>query len=404
MAHPIVRSPGVALLAFAAFLSYACGGCLSNEYVIPQAELARLAQLPPEQRGQRVAVVQNIGERRGDAIDTTQPPPPAPAPGYGGPPPDAYVDSEPEAHVGVGVMIAPGPPLPGGRYHPGYARAPGPGPRGALVPGPHGAVSPGRAAPMTAGTPRSAPTGKVGKGGGGGGNDEMIAILVVLAVLASVGMVATEGARFDGYVAMYPWQPVHLTDASGQTRDVPLAQITAADVATTEKAVVMDDEGWGLMRMERRPLDRRGFTFKMNMGMFHSSCGCLDADGFGFGLQLGFFPHPMLGLLGTWSFAGGSDTNAASFYHHDLAFETQFLPLSISRLHLGVFGHVGKQFVDDSFGTRDGLSLGGGAMLEIALTTRLALTLRADYTAAKTAPDTTAWSAGQTFMAGIAVY
>jgi len=53
----LARRQVPALVAFAAFLSYACGGCLSNEYVIPKSELARLAQLPPEQRGQSVQIV-----------------------------------------------------------------------------------------------------------------------------------------------------------------------------------------------------------------------------------------------------------------------------------------------------------------------------------------------------------
>ena len=101
-----------ALVAFAAFLSFACGGCLSNEYVIPKTELARLAQLPPEQRGQNVQVVQEIGDRRADAIDTTQPPPQENSQGQGyGPQPEGYVEEGPEAHVGVAVIIAPFPPM-----------------------------------------------------------------------------------------------------------------------------------------------------------------------------------------------------------------------------------------------------------------------------------------------------
>jgi hypothetical protein len=228
---------------------------------------------------------------------------------------------------------------------------------------------------------------------------------VVVAVFATIGMIATEGSRFDGYVAMYPWQTVHLTDASGQIRDVPLAQITPADVATTSKAVVMDDEGWGLMRLDRRPLDRRGFAFKMNMGLFHSSCNCLDADGFGFGLQLGYFPHHTLGLLGTWTFAGGSDSDNKSFYRNDLALEAQFFPVHVSRLHLGAFAHVGQQYLGRTdLPSGKGLALGGGAMLEIALTTRLALILRADYTAGKTSPGTADWVGGETFTAGVAIY
>lgn len=388
------------LVVFAAFLSYACGGCLSNEYVIPKQELARLAQLPPEQRGQSVQVVQNIGDRRAEAIDTTQPPPQqqpyAQDQGYGQQP-DGYVDQGP--NVGVGVMIvAPFPPplvppLPG----PGFGPHVGHGLRG-----PAGAL-PGRAAPVAPRRPGTPGTGG-SKPRGGGGKDDLVALIVVVAVLATIGMVATEGARYDGNVAMYPWQPVHLKDANGAEREVPLAQLTAADVASASQAVVMDDEGWGMMRLGRRPLDHKGFAFKMDLGGMYSSTSSLSANGFGTNIQLGYFPHRTFGLLGTWAFAGGSDSNGDSFTRNNLALEAQVFPVSIWRLHLGGFGHGGTQYADDALGgKRQGAAFGGGLILELALTTRLALTARADYTSAKVAPDG-GWAATQMFTAGVAIY
>jgi hypothetical protein len=390
-------SQGLALVVFAAFLSYVCGGCLSNEYVIPQAELARLAQLPPEQRGQQVQVVQNIGERRSDAIDTSQPPPPPPPDAYqgqpAGPPPEGYVESGPEPHVGVGIIIAPAPPIPFGPRV--YGGPTGPGPRGPVV-GSRGRVAPGRVAH----SPRG---GKLGSGGGG--KDDLIAFVVAIAVLATVGMIATEGARYDGIVAMYPWQPVHLRDDSGQEREVPLAQITPMDVTPTTTAVVMDDEGWGMMRLGRRFLDRRGLAFKLGVGGFHSSCSCLSADSAAMSIGFGYFPHHVFGILGTWSFAGGSDSADNSFYRHNLALEAEVFPLSAWRLHLGGFAHAGVQYADDEAGgTRSAAAFGGGALLEIALTTRLALTVRADYTAAKVRPETNGWAGSEMFTFGVAIY
>ena len=393
------RRPVPALVAFAAFLSYACGGCLSNEYVIPQQELTRLAQLPPEQRGQSVQVVEAIGDRRSDAIDTTQQPPPAPPPNYapGGPSPEGYVEgeAEPQVGVGVGVMIMPGPVFPSGRG-PGFAGGAAPGPRG--LSGPRAPVAGGRAAP------NAHPAKSAGHGGGGGKND-LAAFLIVVALLATIGMVATEGARYDGTVAMYPWQPIHLKDASGQEREVPLAQITPADAAAASKAVVMDDEGWGLMRLGRRPLDRKGFAFKMDLGMMHSSCtSCLSADGFGVDVQVGYFPHSMVGLLGTWAFSGGSDSASKSYYRHNLAFEVQAFPVALYRLHLGGFGHAGIQYADDAIaGTRNGAAFGGGLLVEIDLTSRLALSLRGDYTSAHVSP-TGGWAGTEMFTAGVSIY
>jgi hypothetical protein len=407
--------PETVIVVFAAFLSYSLGGCLSNQYVIPKTELARLAQLPPEQRGQRVQVVQELGERRGEAIDGNTPPP---APGYAqgpeyGPPPADYVDDG-GAHVGVGVIVDPVPLLPhhhGPRH--GFTHTPGPGHGFAPTTAPRASAPMGRAAPGTIPAPRKPSTGgggvgglpKGGKGGGGSGKEELIVLAIVVAVLATIGMVATEGARYDGHVAMYPWQPVHLTDQSGMEREVPLAQLTPADVTSTRTARVMDDEGWGMMRLGRRPLDRKGFAFKLDFGAFHSSSSALDADGWGMNLQLGFFPHHMVGILGTWAFAPGSDALGFSYWRSSLAVEAQVFPLTLWRLHLGGFGHVGKQWVDDTpGGARDGLAAGGGLILEIGLTARLALTLRADYTSAKIHPQDGGWQAAELFTAGVAVY
>jgi hypothetical protein len=247
--------------------------------------------------------------------------------------------------------------------------------------------------------------GKLGGGKtSGGGKNDLVALLIVVAVIAAVSMVATEGARYDGNVAMYPWQPVHLKDAKGAEREVPLAQITPADVATTAQAVVMDDEGWGMMRLGRRQLDHRGFTFKMDLGGLHVSNSTLSGSGFGTNIQLGYFPHRTFGLLGTWAFAGGSDANGDSFYRNNLALEAQVFPVSVWRLHLGGFGHGGVQYADDAIGgTRHGAAFGGGLILELALTTRLALTARADYTSAHVAPGG-GWAGTEMFSAGVAIY
>jgi len=87
-----------------------------------------------------------------------------------------------------------------------------------------------------------------------------------------------------------------------------------------------------------------------------------------------------------------------------LAAELQFLPLSIWRLHFGGFGHVGTQWASDSEGKRSGLALGGGALIELALTTRLALNFRYDYTSAKIGNAGQEWAPISMIGGGIAIY
>ena len=199
-------------------------GCLSNEYVIPKTELARLSRLPPEQRGQAVGVVQTIGERRGPALDPQAPPPPvygdqAYAQGQEQGQGQGYVDPGP--NVGVAILVNPLAVGPGyGHSHGSYAAPP---PRG----------GPTRAAP---GGPRS--TGKAASmpSKGGSKGDELAALLVVMAVVLTIGAVATEGTRFDGYTTMYPEQPIYLKDTAGAQRVLPLAAITPADADSTVEA------------------------------------------------------------------------------------------------------------------------------------------------------------------------
>jgi opacity protein-like surface antigen len=143
----------------------------------------------------------------------------------------------------------------------------------------------------------------------------------------------------------------------------------------------------------------------MNVGLLHSSIAGLALDGVGADLQLGYFPHHMFGLLASFSPGGGSAGNGNSFSRQNLALEAQFFPISISRLHLGGFAHGGVAYAfDDTIGDRNGAAFGGGGMLEVSLTSRLALTLRFDYTSAKISPDGRSWQGSEAFTAGIAIY
>ena len=230
-------------------------------------------------------------------------------------------------------------------------------------------------------------------------------IIVAVAVLAAAGLAVTEGLRYDGAVRMFAGQPVHLTDASGAKRDVALADLVPADAAQSVSAEVMDDEGWGMDFLDRRPLDRKGFAFKVDVGSLQSLCACYSAAGFGSNIQFGYFPHHRVGLLANLSLGVGSDRLDHTFQRHSIVGEVQWFPLDLWHFHLGAFGHAGVQYAKDlAPGWRTGPALGGGLILEISLTTRLALMARGDWTTARTAPDGTSWADSAQVTGGLAIY
>jgi hypothetical protein len=348
--------------------------------------LQRLASLPPSQRGAQVHVVQSLGSRDGDAIDNPD-----------AVPREQYVDEfaaydQSGADVraaDVAIMIADHGGFPAPRWHRG---SPSPRPRG------------------SSGGGNLNLSGNLGGGGGGGGGNGgdallLLAVVVVaIAVMAAAGLAVTEGLRFDGLVQLHPQQPLLLKYPDGSEQTVPLANLTALDAAVSEKAVVMDDQAYGFRFDHRRPLDRTGFAFKVDFGSLSSLCACYSAMGFGSNIQFGYFPHHRVGLLGTLSVGAGKNSVGEIFQRHSANLELQYFPLNWWRLHLGGFGHLGEQVARDEFGTRTGPALGGGAILELALTTRLALTGRMDYTTARTAPDNGGWASTSVFSAGLAIY
>jgi hypothetical protein len=389
-----LRAVGLrATLLAAGFAAYSTTGCLSNQYQIPKDELTRMVQLPPAARGERVRVLQQLGEREGEPV-----PPGGPRPVYVGaplpaePPPPVVVESEPSIYFETGFDFPVPRPTPAAPAR-GHWRAPSPGsPSG----GGGGAV------------------GKVGgaalKGGGGGGKGEEVAVLAVVvavvAMFAVVGLAVSEGARFDGYTQLRPEQPVHLKNARGQELHVPLAALTAEDVAVATEATVRDDEGFGLHLLDRRPLDRVGATFKVSVGSLVEPPPAATPQqewmsGVASTIQVGGFVNRRLGFLGSLALAGGSDAAGHTFQRHGLSAETQFFPLLAGPLALGAFGHAGMALAGDSeSGLVSGPLLGGGALLELALSTRLAFALRGDWSAMRLDD----WSNHVSITAGLSIY
>ncbi|HZL21328.1 MAG TPA: hypothetical protein VFG23_26580, partial [Polyangia bacterium] len=248
--------------------------------------------------------------------------------------------------------------------------------------------------------------GRWGGGGGGGGNGDALVLLAVVAVavgvVVGVCLVSGEGIRFDGYVRMAPEQPIHLEDGVGQTRELPLAALSADDVAATVEAKVMDDEGFGIERLDRVPLDRRGGVFKLDSGATTFGLGPTTFSGPTATIQFGYFFTRKLGLLANIALGGATDDQGMVVTRHTFGLELQSLPFEKGRLHAG--GYVDAGFALAGTATNDvvsGPAGGGGAMVELDLTSRMALTLRAG---ANLAHLDDGWSPAGAVTIGVAVY
>ena len=222
-------------------------------------------------------------------------------------------------------------------------------------------------------------------------------------VLTTLAALATEGVRYDGNMAMDSEQPVHVKDAKRLQHEVPLARLTPEDAAAATQAYVRDGEGRSMLRLERRPLDRKGLAFKMDLGGFYTWNG-YPTHGPGLNLQFGVFPHHRVGILLGWAFSTGADFNHHAVTRHVLFVETQVFPVGLWRVHPGLFAHVGLASADANNASYGGDAFGGGLIIEIALTTRLSLTLRAAHTLAQYANEEEGWASVSTFTGGVAIY
>jgi hypothetical protein len=311
----VAKRLAVAALALAATAALSLAtGCLSSTHIIPRGQLVALAQLPPEQRGERVRVVQGFAG--------ADEPPPAP-------------------HVEVDAVVVVGRPLPG----------PPVGVAGS---------SPPKA------------------------NVKDSKLWIVVAAITALGLAATEGERFDGWVRLHPMYPVHLYGPGGEYTWMPLAQIDPGTAAWARKAFVREGEGpW--QRLGRAPLDRVGFSYALFLGAGQiPSRDGTSAGGFQSHIQLGVFPLQQLGVLFDIGLGWSEDMAGTTVFDSRSSVELQLLPIALGALHAGGFGQlgIGYRAEDGPYsGESAGPAIGGGGLVQIELTTRLALTARAGVTA-----------------------
>ena len=323
------------LLPLAGLVSHAIAsaGCPSSAHRINRDQLMTLSQQPPEVRGERVRVVQSLG----DSDD-----PPAPVPPVSG-----------NASV---VIVAPiwvgGSPRGHHHHH-------------------HGGGG-----------------GTVSHGGGGGGGGVAAAkkdtgkAVLVLAAIGTLALALTEGVRYDGHVRLHPMHPVHFFGPHGEYTWMPLAHVTPDVVAWSDRAVVREEEGpW--QPLGRRPLDRQGFTYSLLMGA--GEVALIDADpqpGFASHINLGFYPVHHVGIQADIAYAWADDDLGNTVFDGRYSLQLDYLPLDAGAFHAGGYGLAGLAYrSDDGIQHNDQDTLfGAGGLLQLELTTRMALTLRLGQT------------------------
>ena len=380
----------------AVLLALPAAGCLSSTYVIPRADALALTQLAPERRGDSVRVVQEI------FADT-----PERAPSVTG---STQLDLAPRVYVYGGVSG--GGSVGGGAVGGGTVAVAPPGGAGTVGVTPGGGTA--GAAP-TAGTVGVTPApggtapnpsggggtggGSGGSGGGGDGTAVVVVVVVALSAVVALVLAGTEGARYDGWARLNPMHPVHVLASDGSTSWVPLALLDAQTAAAATELLVSEDEG-PFLTLGRAPLNRVGFVYGMEGGVA-SLRGRRGLTGAAFAahVQLGFFPLQQLGLLFD-TLLGLGDRDGNTLVNAQFGGELQALPLALGPVHLGAFGRVGTASPTQR-DERWALSVGGGGLVQLELTTRLALTLRGGATYVNEARGGVITGEG---MVGLAVY
>lgn len=389
-----LRLGAVALLVIPALLLNAC---LSTSYEVPRDEVERLVQLPAEQRGKAIRAVQRFSISR----DLT------PAPAWGQP---AGV-----AGAGPGVVAAPvtgASPYYTGWYpnyygwgHPYY------GPQ-LWIGG--GSSSVETVGPAASGAPRTGSAGSsvgssVGSALGKADRDSAraaAAMIIASAIVIGAALAVSEGARYDGTVAVHPHHPVHLLGDGGD-RIVALDELQLGDLRDDAAVILEGTEGAGMWLRGRAPLNRPGFTYSMGGGYsgLQLRQGALVSGGSA-ELGLGVFMSDWLGLLWRTQFIDGIQSGG-DYVGIRTGAEVQAIPIALGRLHLGGYGSLGYEFAKAGggalpFTNDDRLSFGGGAVIEFEWTTRLAVYFRYGLQTALVGGDTGTWMTGGSL--GLTVY
>lgn len=367
-------------------------GCLANSYVIEERELQRLRGVAPAQRGAKVRMVQQFS--------TAASPPPAPR--WQAPPPaaeraaDAHIDGDLNSGVWWWWSSPPGSPTFGPVFAPARMNA---GPTTTPVQ-PGGGVGAGSGGSGVGGGVRAA-GGAVSSSGSDTG--AALAAIAVAGIAIGVGLAVTEGSRYDGWAAMHPSHPVHVMTSAGERRVVPLWRAVDEGLRDDEEAVVVRHEGAGMWLTGRAPLDRQGFSYGFDIsrqGVAFSDADTAVLDGTT--LEFGYWPTQWAGIQFGMLMGWGNDRQGLGVARLQPRIELDLMPLHVWRLHFGGLAASGSNILwrDAAADSETTLTSSLGPMLQIDLTTRLAMTFRWQWTwdHGRDAPSS------QMFGVGLSIY
>jgi hypothetical protein len=328
----------LSVLGSAAGVLMASSGCLSQSYEVSAPELARIAQLPAEERGERVRVTQQTS--------------------FGN---DLRDRSLPSTDAEIALLIeTQGDP----RYHARDRRR--------------------RASHHDVAFDQNSDD---DSDADGAAEEALAAAVVIVAAAATAALTVgvTEGARFDGWMRTPEQHPVLLVDRWGRQRWERLGSLSASDLHDVHHGVLADFTD-DLEPLERHPLDREGFVYQLEFGAEPAPFAgpSLAASGRG---GVGFMPTQHYGFLLGAAFSTaradeprGLASDTTSSFDHRVFLQAEAWPLSAGRWHLGPYAELGYGWAlaDDLRGSRgvSGPMLALGFALQLDWTTRLALTLR----------------------------
>jgi hypothetical protein len=224
--------------------------------------------------------------------------------------------------------------------------------------------------------------GKASRTGAKAQDEEAAAVIVVLAAIAiTVSLAATEGARYDGWVAVDPNHPIHLNYDDGGKAVGWLSGLRPGDLSGLSSAYLIEDEGNGFKFIKRAPLYRKGGSWKLELGVSEVNLGN-DTSGMGWAarMHLGLFASDMVGMGLTLKYDGG-DALGGDYFNLHYGVDLHLMPLRVKTLHAGVFGGAGMGYIVAGGGSlsdfeQHSFGYEAGGVLEWELNTRLAVSAR----------------------------